>query len=396
MHNVRQEPGTRIVFLDALRGFALLGILLVHFNFWFVVSPMPDSLANADFGMLSKAAELLNSVFIKGKFYFLFSCLFGISFYLQTAAFSKKAGNPDLLFFRRAVGLFFLGFIHNDFWAGDILETYAVLMLPTLVLRRLPANVLLVIGILFIADFPNLLREGYAWVAGLPQDAPGTLHYEFLHLIESGNISQIIAYNASHLHEKIVFLLLSGRLSVTFGFLLLGLAIGKKGYLSQLNFEKKKTATVFASAFAVLVVFQLAGTKLNHMDAAHLAIPKLLVVFLQNAAAITAYSSLLALAYISPRLATVTDYLSKLGKMSLTNYLVQTVIALGLFYGFGLGLYLKTTPAENLGIALALFVLQALFSNWWLKQFIYGPVEWLLRLVTLWQWYPIKKPAAKA
>ena len=370
-----------------------MGILLVHFNFWFVVSPMPDLVVNGDFGALSKAAELLNSVFIKGKFYFLFSFLFGISFYLQTIAFAKKSAHPDLLFVRRAVGLFLLGCVHNVFWAGDILQTYAVLMLPTLLLRRLPANWLLVIGLLFIADTPNLLRDIYTTVCAIPDPPPGAMHYDFLHYIESGTPAQIVAYNYNHIHEKIVFLLLSGRLSITFGFLLLGLAIGKKGYLNRLEFEKKPLTKVFGIALAALVLFQVVGSKLNHMEGSALATPKLLIVFLQSASSIIAYTSFLALIFRSRHCKVVVHYLTMLGKLSLTTYLVQTVVAVYLFYGFGLGLYLKTTPAQNMGIALALFAIQAVLSDFWLRKYAYGPVEWLLRVVTMWQWYPIKKGA---
>jgi uncharacterized protein len=108
-----------------------------------------------------------------------------------------------------------------------------------------------------------------------------------------------------------------------------------------------------------------------------------IVVVLQNISAMALFVSAIILISESKALDALYKSLAVIGRMSLTNYLIQSILGMLLYYHYGLGLYLKTTPAENFGIAIALVVAQVLFCRMWFQYFKYGPVEWLLRATTL-------------
>jgi uncharacterized protein len=82
------------------------------------------------------------------------------------------------------------------------------------------------------------------------------------------------------------------------------------------------------------------------------------------------------------------------GRMALTNYLLQSVICTTIFYGYGLGWYNRIGPLAGVGLCLAIFMAQAVFSAWWLLQFRYGPAEWLWRSLTYLRWLPMRGGAA--
>ena len=373
----------RIIVIDALRGFALLGIILVHFNFWFVVSPLPDSILTKDYGKISKLFELIVSNLVKGKFYFLFSFIFGLSFHLLTQVYKKKRENINPYFFRRAVCLFIVGFLHNMFWAGDILIVYAVMMVPIIFIRNLEAKHFLWVGMLFVMDVPNIIRE-VIHLCGPVQVAPpaGPYNFDLIPLIQHGSISEIIRYNIAHFNEKITFLLLSGRLSITFGFFLVGVAFGKKGWIQDLSFSNKKLYNVFIGSFVMLLVFQLAGVKLNHTTGRYVLLADYIVVFIQNISAMSLYI-LFVVFMLHNRFLTKGAYYFA--------YLTQTVLAFILFYGVGCGLFLITTPAQNFVMAVGIIILQMFFSRWWLARYKSGFVEWLLRVATYLEYSKLKK-----
>jgi len=115
-----------------------------------------------------------------------------------------------------------------------------------------------------------------------------------------------------------------------------------------------------------------------------------------NFALVIFYISGVTLLIIKSRLRPALLRLSPVGRMTLTSYLTQTAVGLTLFFGFGFGLFQRTSPGWNFGIAAVLFVLQVLAARWWFTQYRYGPVEWLWRCATNMQWLPIKRQPARA
>ena len=396
MQQLKPVDTNRIVVIDGLRGFALLGILLVHFNFWFVVSPLPDTILNKDYGILSKAAELVISTFVKGKFYFLFSFIFGLSFHIQSVIYAKKDGSVTLFFLRRAILLFIVGFIHNLFWGGDILSIYALMMIPALFIRNIKPEILLILGLLLVLNAPGIIWAICKLSSGNTSlGANGELNFDFLKLIQHGTFTEIFRYNIDHFAERLDYMILSGRMSITFGFFLVGIVFGKKGWIEKIHFTGSKMLWIATGNLILLLMLQFLGHKLNHITGTYVNLVLFVVTFFQNISAMTLFILFVVLLYERKYSEKLAGYFASLGQMSLTNYLTHTVVAFILFYGVGLGLYLKTTPFTNFSIALVFIALQMLFSRWWLGKHRSGLVEWVLRLGTYWSYQNNRKPDSK-
>ena len=148
---------------------------------------------------------------------------------------------------------------------------------------------------------------------------------------------------------------------------------------------------MFIGSFVMLLVFQLAGVKLNHTTGRYVLLADYIVVFIQNISAMSLYILFVVFMLHNRFLTKGAYYFAYLGQMSLTNYLTQTVLAFILFYGVGCGLFLITTPAQNFVMAVGIIILQMFFSRWWLARYKSGFVEWLLRVATYLEYSKLKK-----
>src|SRR6478609_2147418 len=149
----------RIEVIDVLRGFALLGIIIVHMTEQYYAGQAPEQHASfAAPGMADQIVLGLVGFFIQGKFYMIFSFLFGLSFYIQL---SKSDGSIRFVtrFFWRLLVLFGIGFIHHLHYRGDILTIYAILGVILLMTYRLPDRYLLIIALLLVLDVPAFLTR---------------------------------------------------------------------------------------------------------------------------------------------------------------------------------------------------------------------------------------------
>ena len=146
MQQIAEKKSERIDSIDVLRGFTLLGIILVHFTEQYYAGMHPQKYASfTEKGILDNIVSGFTGIFVTGKFFMIFSFLFGLSFYLQL---SKSNSGPAffLRFVWRLAILFAIGFIHSLHYRGDILTIYAVLGLGLLIFYRLPDRALLVIA----------------------------------------------------------------------------------------------------------------------------------------------------------------------------------------------------------------------------------------------------------
>jgi uncharacterized protein len=143
----------RIHTVDALRGFALLGIMIVHFLFWYTAGPLPQEVYGKYNDVGTKVATIFSEVFLSGKFFAFFSFLFGLSFYLQTG--ERGSGNVVKRFAWRIALLLVIGLVHHAFWQGDILSIYAPLGFLLLLSRRLSNKWVLIFGLLLVINLPG-------------------------------------------------------------------------------------------------------------------------------------------------------------------------------------------------------------------------------------------------
>ncbi|MEN5255789.1 DUF418 domain-containing protein [Pseudomonas protegens] len=386
----------RLEQVDALRGFALLGILAV--NIWSFADPYyASSVSNPGYASsLDHLVRWLVSVFFETKFYLLFSFLFGYSFTLQMTS-AERSGErfvPRML--RRQLALLVIGLIHGALlFYGEILSLYAVLGLVLLMLRGLSVRwaaalaALLISGTaaLFLLFGITLLEAGL--YTGAADDGP-----VLKDLALSGSALQTLAYNASHLLETASALwLLQG--PCTLAMFLLGYVAGRNKllvapYAFEPHLERLlRISLPLGLGGALLYGYWAAYAPGGGLEVLGYGISQLTAPLLS-----ASYAMLLLKAFGSAPGQRLCRRLAPLGRMSLSNYLLQSLILGLLFTGYGLGLVNHLPPLWIVLLVVAIYLLQMQLSTLWLRSHQYGPCEWLLRAVTIAAWPSWRKRLA--
>ncbi|WP_432093299.1 DUF418 domain-containing protein [Streptomyces sp. bgisy100] len=386
--HTRQARQRRISELDALRGIALLGILLVN------ASVMASPYGSAGFGRpdasaLDRGVEAAVQVVFVGKFYLLFSFIFGYSFTLQQTSAERDGARAVPRLLRRAAGLVALGAVHAVFlYVGDILVTYGLLMLILIAARHCsPGGALraakIVYGcasglLLFLGAVSLLVPdgEGAAWDAELAAESRELIAgYR-------GDALSVVHTNIGQLPDSLLALLLMGGL-VTAAFLV-GLHCGKRRLLDDAGLHRDRmrrillTGTLVGLPGSLFMALADGGAFGDRW-----VLPGQMAGMVTAPALTAAYVCGMLLFLETARGHRVTALLAPAGRMALTNYLSQSLCMALVFTGYGLALYDRLGPAAVAAGALVLFTGQLLLSAWLMRHFRHGPVEWLLRTLTL-------------
>ncbi|GAA0367851.1 DUF418 domain-containing protein [Actinoallomurus spadix] len=368
---------SRIFDVDALRGFALLGILVVNITYFASGYPIHGALDPAYASGEDKAVRWLITFAFEMKFYLIFSFLFGYSFTLQmdSAARQGAAFTPRIL--RRLAGLLTLGFVHAVLlFYGDILSCYAVLGLILFALRGIkPRTALIVAGTLVGVVAIALLLAGSV-AASDPVAALAEGHRTTTAMRDSP--ASFITSNIHILPLMAATLVVQGLSS--FAAFLVGFAAGKRQVLARIKEHERSLRRIQWVGFPIGLAgaFYLASDGGVVSDLAPVAVTMLTGPFLAAAYMATA----LRFFRTAPG-SRVMAALAPAGRMALTNYLSQSLICAVLFTAYGFRLAGHVSPLGTLLLAAAIFGAQLWLSRRWLTGHIYGPVEWLLRAVTL-------------
>lgn len=405
----------RIELLDVLRGFALLGIFLMNVEFF--SRSLMDVSTGIDAG-LSTASWLADAfvyVFVRGKFWTLFSLLFGMGFAVMLAR-AQAAGRPFAgLYLRRTVGLLLIGAAHGLFlWSGDILFSYALAAFALLLLfRDTPVSRLWKWGTLLYGLVVLLMLVGAAGMAAVAADpqlaaasgaganseaaaAMAALREAEAAAYAGGTYADANAvrwrYFLQHLGNN-VFLV-----PMVVGMFLVGAWLVRRGAMADPAAHRRlfvRLAVWGGTVGLALTLWSVAVDPDPVMDPATPAAGPLLAMALH-----TAGSPLMALGYVGLVVlawqagARWLRVLAPAGRMALTNYLLQSLVGTLLFYGYGLGLWGEVSRAGQTLVVLAVFALQVAASHWWLARFRFGPMEWLWRAFTYLQWPAMRRAAA--
>lgn len=376
----------RIASVDALRGFSLLGILVVNIAFLASGYRMAGMAEPGFDSSLDWGVRWVVTLFLENKFYLLFSFLFGYSFTLQVDSAKRRGLAFVPMFLRRLAGLFLLGLAHAVLlFPGDILTTYAAVGLALLVLRGIRPKTAVVLAVMLTA----MLALGFvllAVLAGLGLDASGHVVDGHAQAAASnsalgGGIWQIVTE-----HLRKLSLIIMARVffqgPAVLAACLIGLAVGKLGVLRNISAHTPTLRRLQWAGFTVGLGGALFATYAAWTGAVHKfwgeAVDLLTAPLLAAAYAAT---FLRVLPYL-PRLGRA---LAGPGRMALSNYLAQSLICSLIFTGYGLALVDRVSPPLEVVIALGIFTAQVLYSRWWLKGHRYGPVEWWLRFLTYWR-----------
>lgn len=382
------EQNDRAIIVDVIRGFALIGVLIANFTSY-VDQQTPESILNSISSPLDRFLMSFNSVFLEWKFMTLFSILFGYGFGLILESLERKNINPNFFFVKRMFWLFVFGIIHTIFWWGDVLNLYAMSGILLLLFRNKSNKTILSCAVLFILFIP-------VFISYLLRNQPETFTEGDIHGLynqyRQGTLLEVFKFNinfyyrmfivsGSNLHDIIETL---GRF--LFGYFLLRIKFFHSVETKKATF--KKVALFVAPIMMAYFVFRwllLNGT--IHANQ-YLLSPLLSLGVLST---ITFYVSVLVIAYISFGMNKFFTALQALGRMTLTNYLMVSVFLIILLYGFGFN-KLGELPIRIIWLyAFIWLFVEIMYSTYWLKQFRYGPTEWIWRQLTYWKRLQLRK-----
>jgi uncharacterized protein len=402
----------RINVLDALRGFAVFGMLMINvrvFSAYTYLSGETDS--NFLLAGWNAFFDQIHIVLFNGKFYTLFALLFGIGFAMQMN--SSTAANRDFIphFTRRLFFLLLIGLIHLwAIWFSDILVFYAICGYILIFFRALPDRWLIWMAALLlflpgIYSFYLYMTDGgytnhlYHWLSekwaqkGLPR-AYGT--NDSFHLmdvamvIREGSFSTVLKFNSIGPVLRMYIISLDARIFKILAIFILGFWAGRhilhRDLLQNRSFLIKTIITGSLIGLPLNVIFAMDNfTGIN--DSSFIFIKDTLVQF-GYISLTSAYAASFILLYRSSWQKFLNWSFNSVGKTALTNYILQSVLGIVLFYSAGLGLGEYFGSAMLTFAVLVIFGFQIFISNIWLKYYIYGPVEWIWRVLTYGQ--PIK------
>ncbi|MEV0615257.1 DUF418 domain-containing protein [Nonomuraea sp. NPDC050404] len=377
--------------MDALRGFSLLGILVVNIAFLASGYRMAGMAEPAFDSPLDWGVRWVVTLFAENKFYLLFSFLFGYSFTLMVES-ARRQGRPFVpMFLRRLAGLLLLGLAHAVLlFPGDILTTYAAVGVALLIFRaiRPKTAVMLAVALTLLLALGFVLLAVLA-MAGLDTShtvADGSAEAAASNSALGGDIFQIVSEHLRKLSLIIVLRVLFQGPAVLAA-CLIGLAVGKLGAMRDLTsytvvLRRLQQVGFTAGPAGALVYTMSAWNGVPHKfwgEAVDLVTAPLLAA---------AYAA--TFLRVLPHLPRLGRALAAPGRMALSNYLAQSLICALIFTGYGLALVDRVSPPLEVLIALGIFAFQVFYSRWWLRRHRYGPVEWLLRFLTYW-----RKPARR-
>jgi uncharacterized protein len=410
----------RIQFLDILRGIAILFILVANIRILSGVYFIPElQKAAMHTASLDYVMEILSFIFVDGKFYSVFSILFGIGFAVQYQRMNKDDKVFVPFFRRRMLGLLIIGSVHLFLiWLGDILTLYA-LMGFTLVWFRHFSNKRLLIwtGVLlllpvvhwlamYLTDtfYPRYFFRLHNELAGASMggrtDTQTNSGFSITDYMAISSIMQLLEVNLVMPLRRLGGLLMEGRLFKVLALFLLGIWAGRqileRNILSNTALLKK----VLFWGLVFGLPLNLLRTWVEFSDLSGSLWP--LAEYVLNALALTpmAMAYCAAVAIVVTRRPHWLGWFAPVGRTALSNYLFQSLICICIFYGVGLGYSGTLGYAAVLLFALALFGWQIVFSTFWLRYFRFGPVEWIWRQLTYGKliklWKPLPKNSAKA
>ena len=401
------SPLARIHNIDALRGFALAGVAVIHLVTEFVAGPVPEAYQNPAFeNWLDNGVHTFLDLFIDGKFFSIFSILFGLSFSIQMRSAQRKGDNFALRFLWRSALLFAIACLHQAFFRGDILMIYAFLSLFLIPFHQISPKWVLIVSGIFLLSIPrmavyfSLARSGTLGLVPTVGSVEITQYYETL---RSGTLLEVFSQNLQNgfLTKLNAQAGPQGRLYLTFGYFLLGLWIGRMGILKDLDKNLVFIKRVFVGSLIVLVLASFLQNILFQYFPKPVDLSKwqhvvgLNIKDWVNTSLTLCIICSFMLFYRMPIGEKVLNFFSPYGRMALTNYIMQSVLGTFLLFGWGLGLMGQFRPILLFVFACILFVGQCLLSKWWLQQFKYGPLEWVWRSATYFKLQPFVKRSGK-
>ena len=407
------QENERAALVDSLRGFALFGVcimnILMAFSWW--GAPGTDKLGPRYLLPTDDAAQFLTMMFVDGKFYSLFSLLFGLGFALQLQRAERRGGDALPTYKRRLRVLMAIGFLHLLLlWIGDILLFYALMGFVLIRLRGMDDRRLVrwaIIGVLLPIPFYLPLLVNQAFSLGTPFFILASIAAKALHLdLNSPTIvtdvalshrwSDFAKLNVVGMFFRYGSLLFIGRPFKVLAMFLIGLLVGRHRVWERLDEFAPLLRRIAIGGFALGLPMcaALAAWQRGDQGGAVHGLIETIFYSLGVAPLAIGYAAGFALLWRNERWRRILGVLAPTGRMALTSYLTQSVIGVTIFYGIGFGLGGRIGPTWFIPLALIILAVQTLFSTWWLQHFRFGPMEWVWRSITYRKRQPMRRASA--
>ena len=362
------EKHKRIGSVDALRGLALLGIMLANI-------PYADN-KTAAFPQIESILSFLFHLLIEKKFITIFSILFGFGFYIQVKKLDEAGINFKPYFFKRMLILFLIGCIHAYlFWFGDIIRDYALCGIFLLFIYKWSSKKILITGVIFSVIITAIvfiangaLGQSYAYDTSIVREHPIADSYG-RYLWINARLDPFVNF----LQDSPITLVFC------FGNMLIGFWMGKVGFFQQpekfKSLRKKLILAGLLPGISASYLFWLVTSGRLELTPVLIWLPIAIVagMVLQSLFYISAFISFFQTSWCKK----VLSVFIPVGKMSLSNYLFQTLLYILVFFHWSGGprLFGKIGMAETYLIAILFFVIQVVLSKLWLKYYDQGPIE---------------------
>lgn len=387
MNNTLLSSKPRIEVADALRGFAVMAIMLLHniehFNLYAFPTPESSFMQTLD----NTIWDMLFFLFA-GKAYAIFALLFGFSFYIMFNNQEKRGKDFRGRFAWRMVLLFLIGQVNAAFFPGEVLVLYSIVGFTLIPVCKLKDKTILIIACILMLQPMEWGKYFYALMnpaleAGRPAyGAYATAMYPYL---EGSNFWEMIK---SNLWNGQLFSLLwawgYGRFFQTAALFMLGYVMGRKQLFQ--HWEKNRNFWITSLCIALVCVvplYFLTDALPGFIERKALLTPmNTIVSSLRNFAFMWVWVSVIMMAWQAVNLQKILRVLTPLGRMSLTNYLMQSIMGSLIYFGPGFGLYNVLNDTASLGVGILLLIFQLFFCRWWLKSHTHGPAEWVWRKAT--------------
>ena len=381
----------RIQTLDILRGIAVGGILLANVLVFFGLFIGPPEMAAAlKTVQWDEIALFFDKVFVDGKFYSIFSLLFGIGFGLQLA----RGGEAVVSRFKRRLRILLaIGAVHAFLlWFGDILMLYALLgfFMPWFARksdRELLRWVVILLAIptaLYVVALGAFSLFAGGEGAGAANGGPPAALLPIFEAIGRGGVKDAMVGNLVLVAARWADLFFTVRFPKVLGMFVLGLWVVRSGLLQPGAAQRSTLVRWSLLGWAIgLPANVIAALALHRWPYIPPSPGGLLGVVMQAIGIpmlALGYAATVALLVLDGR--RLLNIFAPVGRMALTNYLMHSVICVVLSYGFGFGLWWRIGAAQALGIAAVIILVQIPLSAWWLSRYRFGPVEWIWRRLT--------------
>lgn len=378
---------SRFHVVDALRGFAIVSIMLLHniehFDFYFVPEGLPKWMTSLDKGIWDSLFFMFG-----GKSYAIFALLFGLTFFIQMNNQGKKGMDFRARFAWRLVLLFAFGMINSAFYQGDILTLYAAVGFLMIPFAKLNNKLLLSVAILLFLQ-PVGLYHLFETIRNPDLQQPNPLSWSYFgkmgDYITGDSIGATLIGNLTNGKKAVVLWNWeNGRYFHMLALFLSGMLIGRKKLFAATDENKRfwiKTLILSVISFIILFVIQKNAGKMINTESIRGAFVTVEESW-TNISFMFVILSGFTLIFLNKFGSKILKIFTPIGRMSLSNYIFQSIVGSFIYYGFGLGMYQYTGSTYCVLIGTALAIYMGIFCTYWTKHFKHGPLEYLWHQAT--------------